>query len=239
MHHYLLSFSKEGELKFISHLDLMRTFIRALRRAGVPVAYSQGFNPQPRLTFAAPLAVGLEARNEYLDLYLAEAWQDERILQALNREFPSGLKVKAIHEVELNRPPLSSLINAALYIALLSPDPGSLSDTLQNILRTEKIMKVRRNKKGEKTLDIRPFIYNVKIGEPEEGTGKLFMLLATGNKGGARPEEILELLSLQGGIKARVYREALFISDKGRLQTPEGISSEEYMEMLLERKHLL
>ncbi|MDO9536000.1 MAG: TIGR03936 family radical SAM-associated protein [Bacillota bacterium] len=229
MYHYLLSFSKEGDIKFISHLDLMRTFIRALRRAEMPVAYSQGFSPQPRLTFAAPLAVGLEARNEYLDLYMTEAWQNERILQALNGQFPLGLKVKAVHEVELEKSPLSSLINAALYIAILTPDPGDFSEALQNILRAEIIMKVRWDKKGEKTLDIRPFIYHLKIGDSEEGTGKLLMLLATGNKGGARPEEILELLPLPG-IKARVYREALFFPDKGRLLTPEGISSEEYME---------
>jgi radical SAM-linked protein len=139
MYHYLLSFSKEGDIKFISHLDLMRTFIRALRRAEMPVAYSQGFSPQPRLTFAAPLAVGLEARNEYLDLYLTEAWQNERILQALNGQLPLGIKVKGVHEVELNKDPLSSMVTAALYIALLSPHPGDLSEDLQNILRAEKL----------------------------------------------------------------------------------------------------
>ena len=69
VHHYSLCFSKEGDMKFISHLDLLRTFIRALRRAGIPVAYSQGFNHVPRLTFAAPLAVGMEGRNEYLDFF--------------------------------------------------------------------------------------------------------------------------------------------------------------------------
>jgi len=92
-------------------------FIRALRRASIPVAYSKGFNPQPRLSFAAPLAVGMEGENEYLDLYLSEPWKEETLKDSLNKQLPPELKIKKIKTVKADLPPVSAVLGAALYVA--------------------------------------------------------------------------------------------------------------------------
>jgi radical SAM-linked protein len=206
----------------------MRTFIRALRRAGVPVAYSKGFNPQPKLSFAAPLGVGLEGKNEYLDLYLSEHREENKLMESFNEQFPPGLKIKKISTVELNQHPLASVIGAALYVANLPAVPPDLPQTLAGILHMDTLVKVRQDKKNVKKVDLRPFIYDLKIKDVD-GKDTLFMLLATGSKGGVRPQEVLELLHLERDTEIKVYRQDLFILEGGTLKNPEGICSVYYL----------
>ncbi|HHT46659.1 MAG TPA: DUF2344 domain-containing protein [Firmicutes bacterium] len=234
MYHYLLTFSKAGDLRFISHLDLLRTFIRSARRAGIPAAYSKGYNPQPKFIFAAPLAVGIEGENEYLDLYLREAWETDVIKESLNRQFPDGLKVHKVSYVDLNRPPLSAMVSAALYKVLLTNVTPSIEKTLLDILNAETILLERKGKKNKKTLNIRPYIFLLSLQKREDGKGELFMLLATGNKGGVRPHEIMSILLMgdnAGSINTKIIRKDLFILENNRLKTPEGLSPLEYLEM--------
>ncbi|MGI6308031.1 MAG: TIGR03936 family radical SAM-associated protein [Dethiobacteria bacterium] len=229
MYQYRLCFSKEGSLKYISHLDLQRTFSRVLRRAAVPVAYSRGFNPQPRLRFALPLALGIEGKNEYLDLYLNVPWKENKLKETLNAQLPGGLKVKNVTTVNSKQPSLSSLVQAALYVVCLDIVPVNLSQELDNLLRAESIYVERRGKKSTKKVEIRPFLYKLEVRRQGE-RGMLLMLLAAGSQGSARPQEVLELLPL-GGVKTKTYRAALFISTGGELKTPAGISVERYLEV--------
>jgi radical SAM-linked protein len=233
MYHYLLTFSKRGDLRFISHLDLLRTFIRSARRAGIPTACSKGYNPQPKFVFAAPLAVGIEGENEYLDLYLKEPWETDRISESLNMQFPDGLKVHKIRQVDLNRPPLSAMVGAALYKVFLSNVTPALEEALLDILSAETILIERKSKKDTKTINIRPYIYLLSMKKCETEKGVLFMLLATGNKGGTRPQEIMSLLPLGnsgGRIKTKIFRKDLFVMVNSQLKTPEGLTPSEYLE---------
>lgn len=226
MYHYRLCFYKKGDLRFISHLDLLRMFIRALRRASIPVAYSKGFNPQPRLSFAAPLAVGMEGENEYLDLYLSEPWKEETLKDSLNKQLPPELKIKKIKTVKADLPPVSAVLGAALYVAELPFLPSGLLQEVQSVLSREEILKVRKSRKAVKKVNIRPFIYDLQVRDVK-GKGILLMLLAAGSKGGVRPQEILELMPVEGDI--RIYRKALFLGEKDSLKTPEGIESGYYL----------
>ena len=233
MYHYLLTFSKAGDLRFISHLDLLRTFIRSARRAGIPAAYSKGYNPQPKFIFAAPLAVGIEGENEYLDLYLREAWETDKISESLNMQLPAGLKVHKIRQVDLNRPPLSATVGAALYKVLFSPVSPDLEQALHDIISADTVLLERKGKKDKKTLNIRPFIYLLSMKKLEGEMGVLFMLLAPGNKGGTRPQEIMSLLPLGdsgGRTKIKIFRKDLFVMYNNRFKTPEGLSPSEYLE---------
>lgn len=227
MYRYRFCFSKKKEMKYISHLDLQRTFNRALRRASVPVAYSQGFNPQPRLVFAAPLAVGIEGRNEYFDLYLESRWNEGMVKQALQEQLPEGLEIKATLPVDPLAAPLSSLVEAAFYVALF---PGFLEEQgsiFAGILEAKEIIVTRKVKKGSKEVDIRPFIYHLETKRDSDNI-RLFMLLATGSMGGARPEEVL---SLYPGKKEteELYRENIFIRDGEALITPAGDTFNDYL----------
>jgi len=152
MYPYRLCFCKEGALRYISHLDLQRTFGRALRRTDIPVAYSRGFNPQPRLRFALPLALGVEGKNEYLDLDLSAPLQENIIKETLNAQLPAGLRVKNVSAVESSQPSLSSLVQAALYVVDLSVCPADLSRGLNSLLQAQELFVERRGKKGTRKI---------------------------------------------------------------------------------------
>jgi radical SAM-linked protein len=233
MYHYLLTFFKGGDLRFISHLDLLRTFVRSARRAGIPTAFTKGYNPQPKFVFAAPLAVGIEGENEYLDLYLKEAWETDKISESLNGQLPDGLKVHKIRQVDLNQSPLSAMVGAALYKVLLPNITPGLEQALLDLLSAETVLLERKGKKEKKTLNIRPYIYLLSMKKCEDEKGELFMLLATGNKGGTRPQEIMSFLPLGdswGGTKIKIFRKDLFVMDNNQFKTPEGLSPLEYLE---------
>ena len=236
MYRYRLCFSKEGLLKYISHLDLQRTFGRALRRAEIPVAYSQGFSPQPRLRFALPLALGIEGKNEYLDLDLHLSWKEKKIKTTLNAQLPAGLRIKDVTAVDYKQPLLSSLVRAALYVACLRTVPNNLAAELDNLLQAEFIYLERRGKKSTKIVDIRPFLYKLKWIREPGGKGMLLFLLAAGSRGSVRPQEVVALLPLSG-VKMAIHRATLFISTDGGLKTPEGVTAESYMEVNYGKKN--
>jgi len=217
-------------MKYISHLDLQRTCMRALRRASVPVALSQGFNPQPRLVFAAPLAVGIEGRNEYFDLFLTSFWDGTLLKQVLQEQLPAGLEIKATLPVDLHAAPLSALVEAALYVALFPVFPEEYDHVLTNILEAEEFIVLRSGKNKGREVDIRPLIYTLETKKGSDTT-RLFMLLATGSRGGARPEEVLA--KFPGGTETvKVYRENIFIQNGEALITPGGEALQEYLERL-------
>ncbi|MEW5899766.1 MAG: TIGR03936 family radical SAM-associated protein, partial [Bacillota bacterium] len=136
MPRYRVQFSKEGPARFWSHLDLVRNFERALRRAGLPMLYSQGFNPRPRFSFAAPLPVGMAGEKEYLDLELEQNISPREIFFRLSRVFPPGVRIKEVQPVRDDAPSLMAALEKAGYTveAELS---GEISDAgLQECLRS-------------------------------------------------------------------------------------------------------
>jgi radical SAM-linked protein len=237
MYHYRICFAKTGWLKYISHLDLQRTFQRIFRRAQVPLAYKKGFNPQPQFSFASPLAVGIEGQNEYLDFFLEKSWEETALKEAINEQCPPGIVIKKVIAVDLKLPPISSLLEAALYVIPLIKFPEKMDEKIKNIIAAENIIIERKSKRRNKNVNIRPFIFDLRILEVEdpekvaagEVAGKLIMLLATGNKGGIRPDEIVDLLGLEKEHFKKIYRQELFINGKGGLENPLGINYEEYM----------
>ncbi len=224
MERFRVCFAKSGILKYISHLDLQRTFVRAFRRAKLPLVYSQGFNPQPRVIFAAPLGVGLEGKNEYFDLFLTQQWKVDELAESINRQLPPGLIVKDVNNISLADPPIPALVEAALYLVGLETEPNSLQEKISNLISAEQLLTERKSKKGTKLVDIRPFILDLWV-KRNEGFINLFMLLVTGGKGGTRPEEILELLQMQDlRNRAEFSREDLFFRENEKLITPGGIT---------------
>ena len=105
-----LAYSETGLIRFISHRDLLRLFFRAFSRARIPVEYSTGFNPHPRVTFCPPLKVGMEGENELLDLRLNSPADPSLVRDRLNRELPEGLRVKRVSPVPGNLPSLGKSI---------------------------------------------------------------------------------------------------------------------------------
>ena len=200
MHRYRACFAKRGDLKYISHLDLQRTVTRAIYRAELPVVYSQGFNPQPRLIFAAPLAVGIEGEKEWFELDLAEPLSSHRLQTLLQTQFPVGLELHSMEESDPREPPLASRVTSALYRVDLPQVPQGLDSQIEDLMNCDALVVSRFGKKGAKKMDIKPFIFHLNLDTIKETktqrSGTLIMHLATGNRGGARPAEVLQLLRL-------------------------------------------
>jgi radical SAM-linked protein len=189
-------FAVAGELKYLSHLDLMRLFQRALRRAALPLAYSQGFNPHPRLSLAAPLPVGVTAAQELGDIFLADdSITPAQFLKRLQEQLPAGLTLNGAAVVAPEAPSLAAQVSTARYRAVWNgfaspPAVPELQDAVAQLLSLPEIKVSRRGKGGKAvTTDIRPYIHALTAGA--EGGPVLEMLLKAGSGGGVSPFVVL------------------------------------------------
>lgn len=154
-HRLRMRFSKTGRIRYLSHLELINLFTRAVQRAGVPILYSQGFHPHPRFSFATATSVGVESQAEYLDLFVGEIRADEA-LRRLNQVLPAGMSILEAAEVDLKAPSLSPLIEATRYrVTLPDYDPETLRDQCVQFMAQESWLLVRAKKGQQQTIDLR------------------------------------------------------------------------------------
>lgn len=193
-----LTFAKGMPLKYISHLDLARTWERAFRRARLPLAYSQGFNPRPRFQIAAALPVGVTGRAELLDVWLTEPLAPGDVLSRLRPVLPSGLEVLSAKEVELRAPSLQSQMQAAEYRAVVhSPEPvEAVRARVAVLLDAPTLLRQRHHKGKVRTYDLRPLVQNVDVEPRSEGGHTLTLRLQANPQGAGRPDQVLDALGL-------------------------------------------
>ena len=193
-----ITFSKGEALKYISHLDLARTWERVFRRAGLPIAYSQGFNPRPRFQVAAALPVGVSGRAELLDVWLTEPMAPLEALSRLRIALPSGLGVVGVVDVDLRSPSLQSQMRAAVYRAMVrSPEPSeAIRQRVSALLEVPTLPRRRQHKGRQQSYDLRPFIQSIEVEPGEEGEHVLMMCLQASPDGAGRPDEVLDVLGL-------------------------------------------
>ncbi|MFO7956786.1 MAG: TIGR03936 family radical SAM-associated protein [Candidatus Brocadiia bacterium] len=191
-HNIRIRFTKEGDLRFISHHDLMRVFERALRRADLPVAMSEGYNPRPRLSFPAPLSVGYIGRNEVADVGLYAWLAPEEFRRRLQKELPDELSILSAESTRTN--PNRQPHELSYRIPLLDDHPVTEERIEEFLARHEWVITRRRGNGKSKQVEIRQFVKALRLQN-----GTLRMLLATGNRGTARPEEVLEALDARRG----------------------------------------
>ncbi len=195
---YRIQYSKKGPARYVAHLDLMRVFERAARRAGLPLAFTSGFNPHPKFSFAAPLAVGVDSEAEYVDLELSDVLLPSEVAKRLSASLPAGIAIGEVHVVPENRPALMTMVDRAAYRV-----EGRLSGTLTDaelesaigdFLAQPEVFVERKTKSGQqKRYDIRPGIFAM------SGTVKgdiifLEMELKSGSSGNIRVDEVLSAL---------------------------------------------
>lgn len=168
---YLIKFTKEDSIKFISHLDLMRTLQKVIRRAELPIEYSRGFNPHMTLSIAQPLSVGHYSVGDYMDILLVEDVPKEEILAKLNANAPMGIsfleatKIKTDYDQNEKRiPQAMALIDAASYtIKIRYNDIKAIENKVNDLLKLNEWNIVKKSKKGEKEVNIRPLIKDIKF----------------------------------------------------------------------------
>ena len=195
---FRLRFAKGEALKYISHLDLARTWERTFRRAGLPVAYSKGFNPRPRFQIAAALPVGVTGWAEYLDVWLTVPLASEEVLSRLQTALPPELKVLDVQEVELRARSLQSQMRAADYrAAIQSREPlEAVRTRIEALLEASTILRDRHQKGRLRTYDLRPLIERVTVEQGKAGELVLSMRLQASPEGAGRPDVVLEVLGL-------------------------------------------
>lgn len=206
MPRYRMEFSKKGPARFISHLDLVRTLERVMRRAGLPLAFSQGFNPHPRFSLGAPLPVGVSGEREYLDLELTAELPSGEVCRRMMDKLPRGLEVVRVWRIPDNSPALMAVIERATYRVKVALEreisPEELQKCIDDFLAVPNIIVNRRTKEGkEKAVNIRPGIYNLS-GRVEGQNVALEMALQIGSGGNVRPEEVVRMLAEKCGLPA-------------------------------------
>ena len=204
-----ITFAKTESMRYTSHLDLHRTWERAIRRAGLPLAYSQGFNRHPRLQLAMALPLGFTSNCELLDAWFVTALDLPPVRAALERAAPPGLQVLAVERVDQLAPPLQTQVRSAGYIAALLDPVSDLDSRLDALLEVKKLPRERRGK----AYDLRPLIEVLSMIAPDEaGNAQLYMQLAAREGQTGRPEEVLLALDIPPE-SARVNRTQLILAE--------------------------
>jgi radical SAM-linked protein len=202
-----LTFSKNGAMRYVGHLDLFRSWERSFRRSGLPLAYSQGFHPQPKMNLACALPLGFTSECEMLDVWLEQELSLPNIQGSLSHTLPPGLQIKNIEMVDLSAPSLQSQVVSAVYtITLLDPVPD-IASRLSRVTSANQLPRFRRNK----PYDLRPLIENLILDSIREpGKQILRVQLAARESATGRPEELLDELGIVF-FSTHVHREKLVL----------------------------
>lgn len=214
----IANFRKGEELRFISHLDIQRLVQRAMRRANLPLSYSQGFNPHPILSFASALSVGYTSDAEWMDVRLSEDVAPEEFTARLNTALPEGLRIIKAKAAEESLPSLTALIQRSRYEATvifdLPMDALTLKDALEALLNGPIIVD-KHTKGGMKQVDIRPQLVSMRFLENDsEGSlaeANFYIEGILNASGSLQIELLLQALMLSCGAtgRTRVHRTAV------------------------------
>lgn len=211
------SFAVTGNIRFLSHLDFMQIWGRAARRAGVPIAYSQGFNPHPKLAFTPPRGVGMAGLNEYGDMELSLDMTGEEFLAKMSDALPRGVRVLTATPLTRKQESLMSFVNYAKYEIELPLDLDvDLASEIERIMALDTLIFVRRTPKGTKKSDLRPGIDGMELID-----GKLQLNIILGK--GGRPADLLTSLGINSNF-CKITRLGLWHRDEvGTLITPKEV----------------
>jgi radical SAM-linked protein len=201
-----ITFIKQGPLRYTGHLDLHKLWERAARRAELPLAYSQGFHPQPKINMAAALPLGFSSRCEIIDMRLEQDIPLGDLPTRLNETLPSGLQVVDVEQVDERAPALQTQVAAAEYeVTLTEPaDRSEIKSKIASVLDAQSLPRERRGK----MYDLRPLIEELSLTpNPSYGSAsqslsgrgaglKVFMRLTAREGATGRPEEVLDVLGI-------------------------------------------
>lgn len=209
---YRIAFGKQGVLRYTAHLDVLRMWERTLRRAGIPIRYSQGYNPRPQIRFAAGLPLGFESKAEFMDVWLEgeDLPTPEDVRERLLVTLPEGLTVGAVTAVEEKSPALQTLTRAAEYTAVPGEgaEQGELARRVEELMAQDALLRTRR----KKTYDLRPLIHELEV-LPGSPAALRMVLSLSQEEGTGRPDEVLDALGLDP-LSARVTRQTILFSDE-------------------------
>lgn len=225
-----IKFTKTGYMKFVGHLDTMRYFQKATRRAELPVAFSGGYSPHMIMSFAAPLGVGTTSLGEYFDMELTETMPTAEIQQRLNETMVEGVTVCSVRQVEDGKASTAMALVAAAdyYVSFRDGKEPSVPwrEKFSEFLDQKEIVVTKKTKRSEKTVDIRPFIYKAEL--LDEG---IFMQLASASSNYTKPELVMDTFMKWIGEEPKEFAYLIerreVYADAGENRNPRFIPLEE------------
>jgi radical SAM-linked protein len=192
-------FSRGPQLKFISHLDIMRLVSRALRRAGIAVTYSEGFKPRPRLALAVPLALGVTSDAELMDVFLKRPVAPHFFVNALNRKLPDGIEVLEVFQAPPTQASLQSLVRFAEYEVVVQTDKGKkeLKEILKTLLEKDELPWQHQRQEEVRHYDLRALVDDLWLVDAAGGIATIGMRLRCDPGGSGRPEQVAKAMGFQ------------------------------------------
>ncbi|MCM1458623.1 MAG: TIGR03936 family radical SAM-associated protein [Bacteroides sp.] len=230
-----IKYEKTGVLRFIGHLDVMRYFQKAIRRAKLDVAYSKGFSPHQIISFAAPMPLGMTSGGEYFDGEFVSVTTAEDMKHKLNAKMADGIRVLDITMLPENAKNSMSVVTASDYFVYTNEECESdnmeaLISRLDELMQCERIEVLKKTKTREELSDIKPYIYELKEfsctitenGVDDRKRG-IYMLLASGSRMNIKPDSVLGALTGLAGVEYdpydyRVHRLETYMGERDCLE---------------------
>ena len=208
----LIRFGKQPRLRFISHLDLQRFFQRAVNRTGLPIAWSQGFNPHPVMSFGSALALGWTSEYEVIDIKLSAPMGRKRTEDAVRAALPEDLPVLEVRMIDDRHPaPMAQVRMSDYRVELQGEGARAVLAQIPSFLERDCVMAVKKSKSGEKEVNIRPMAISIK----KTDVGFECRLMLT-EQNTLKPDLLVKALAEMAGIEppeARIHRVALLGED--------------------------
>ena len=187
-----IRFRRGEEIKFISHLDIMRLWERALCRARIPLTYSEGFNPRPRISLAAPLSVGITGEAELMDIFIDKMVSPHWFTAAVSQQLPSGIEILEVFPIAPNVPSLQSQVRYAQYEVEMGAEKGSndIESAILRLLSTEHLPWHHERDTGRRNYDLRDLIDDIWLIDYSPPRCNIGMRLRCDSSGSGRPEQV-------------------------------------------------
>lgn len=188
-----IRFEKQGQMKFIGHLDMVRYFQKVMRRANVDICYSEGFSPHQKMSFAAPLSVGVISKGEYFDIEVNSSLSSKEMIKNINAQNVEGVKVVSYKELPEGAKNAMSIVTGADYFVYTDL---FTEEQVNDFYAQDEINILKKTKKSEKIVDIKPMIHEMKFNE--DG---IFMKVSQGSAANLKPDLVMSALEQFTGAK--------------------------------------
>ncbi len=210
-----IRFNRGEEIKYISHLDLMRLWQRALNRAGVAIAYSEGFHPHPRMSLAAPLALGVTSEAELMDVVLSKWSSPHTFTASVGRQLPPGIEISQVYNTALTMPSLQSQVRFAEYNVTVETEKSreEVESAINELLAKESLPWEHQRDTGPRRYDLRKLIDDIWFIDCREGACNIGMRLRCDSNGSGRPEQVAAALGFDQ-YPTSVHRTKLILQTK-------------------------
>ncbi|MGB5824058.1 MAG: TIGR03936 family radical SAM-associated protein [Proteocatella sp.] len=196
-------FTKIGDISYISHLDILKIFIRALRRSRIDVFYSEGFHPHPKISFSSALSLGIQSYTEFIDIDIKNDEDEKHFLKDMNESLPDGIDIVEYKIVE--KPiALTKIMNYSLYEFYLEENLQAIVPIIEDVIKREELIIQKKNKKKQiKDINVREKIYSIEINS-EKNVIKAVLL--NSSEGALKPSEMIKALNENYQLKLMPYK---------------------------------